>query len=194
MRTSCILESCRLALRIGLHRDPFHWPNILPLEAEFRRRLWITLYHMDFCTNTQVRLPRIINDSQCDAQPPANLSDDGLSFKRHEVPPERPLTDPTPLSHLIQRQTINKVAAEMCDAAEAGPQSSATDEVLSAKVDRAINSIPEQSKYRSLETSIADNPATILHRIFIDILINKAVYLLHRRGFMKGSVEEETTS
>lgn len=183
----------RLALRMGLHRDPSHWPNIRPLEAEFRRRLWITLYHMDFFTSTQVGLPRIIKDSQCDARPPANLFDDDLSFEHDEVPPERPLTNPTPLSHIIQRQTIIKVAAETYDATEAGPPSSATIAALGAKLERAIDSIPEQSKHRSLETSIADNPATILHRMFMDILINKAVYLLHRRSFMKGSVEEETT-
>ena len=38
----------RLALRMGLHRDPSHWPSIQPLQAELRRRLWISLYQMDF--------------------------------------------------------------------------------------------------------------------------------------------------
>jgi hypothetical protein len=50
----------RIALRMGLHRDPSHWPEIRPLQAEFRRRLWITLYQMDFFTSTQVGLPRIL--------------------------------------------------------------------------------------------------------------------------------------
>ncbi|OKL55395.1 hypothetical protein UA08_09338 [Talaromyces atroroseus] len=183
----------RLALRIGLHRDPSHWPNVRPLEAEFRRRLWITLYHMDFFTSARVGLPRIIKDSQCDTRPPVNLFEDDLSFEHNEVPPERPLTSPSPLSHIIQRHTIIKVAAEIYDATEARLPSSATIAMLDAKFERAINSIPEQSKYRSLETSIADNPTMILHRMFMDILINKAVYLLHRRSFMKGSAEEETT-
>lgn len=182
----------RIALRMGLHRDPSHWPNIRPLEAEFRRRLWITLYHMDFFTSTQIGLPRIIKDSQCDAQPPANLFDHDLSSEHDEMPLERPLTDPTPLSHIIQRQSIIKVAAEIYDATEARLPSSAMIARLGAKLDKAIDSIPEQSRYRPLETSIADNPATILHRIFLDILIQKAIYLLHRRSFMKGFVEEET--
>ncbi|RFU27838.1 hypothetical protein B7463_g8492, partial [Scytalidium lignicola] len=183
----------RIALRMGLHRDPSHWPVIRPLEAEFRRRLWITLYHMDFFTSTQVGLPRIIKDSQCDTRPPANLFDDDLNFQQDELPPERPLTDPTSLSHIIQRQTIIKVAAEIYDATEAGPPSSVTMVALGAKLERAIDSIPDQSKYRSLETSIAENPGTILHRIFMDILIHKAVYLLHRQSFMKGSVKDEIT-
>ncbi|CRG89062.1 Oleate activated transcription factor 3 [Talaromyces islandicus] len=183
----------RLALRMGLYRDPSHWPNVRPLEAEFRRRLWITLYHMDFFTSARVGLPRIIKDSQCDTRPPANLFEDDLSLEHDEVPAERPLTDPSPLSHIIQRHTIVKVAAEIYDATEARLPPSATIAMLGAKLERAIDSIPEQSKHRSLETSVADNPATILHRMFMDILINKAVCLLHRWSFMKGSAEEEST-
>lgn len=184
----------RLALRMGLHRDPSHWPNVGPLEAEFRRRLWMTLYHMDFFTSTRVGLPRIIKDSQCDTRPPANLFEDDLGLEHDEAPPEWPLNDVSPLSHVIQRHTIIKVAAEIYDATEAGRPSSATMAMLGAKIEQAIDSIPEQAKYRSLETSLADKPAMILHRMFMDILINKAVYLLHRRSFIKGSAEEETTS
>lgn len=183
----------RIAMRMGLHRDPSHWPNIRPLQAELRRRIWITLYQMDFFTSTQVGLPRIIKDSQCDALPPAHLFDHDIGFEHDELPPERPLTDPTPLLYTIQRNTIIKVAAEIYDATEAAPPSSATIAALGAKLERAVDAIPAWLKYRSLETSIADNPVTILHRMFLDILIHKAVYLLHRRSFVKGSVGEEST-
>ena len=183
----------RVALRMGLHRDPSHWPNIRPLDAEHRRRLWLTLYHMDFFTSTQVGLPRIIKDSQCDARLPANLFNDDLSLEIDVMPPERPLTDPTPLSFIIQRSIIIKVAAEIYDATEAGPPPLAAIATLGAKFEEAVDSIPEQSKYRPLDASIADSPVTILHRMFLDILIHKAVYLLHRRSFVNGSTEADTS-
>ena len=183
----------RIAMRMGLHRDPSHWPNIRPMQAELRRRVWITLYQMDFFTSTQVGLPRIIKDSQCDARPPAHLFEHDIGFEHDEIPPERPLTDPTPLLYIIQRNTIIKVAAEIYDATEAAPPSSATIAALGAKLERAIDALPAWLKYRSLETSIADEPVTILHRMFLDILIHKAVYLLHRRSFVRGSVGEEST-
>jgi hypothetical protein len=183
----------RIALRMGLHRDPSHWPNIRPLQAELRRRVWISLYQLDFFTSTQVGLPRIIKDSQCDARPPAHLFDQDIGFEHDEIPPERPLTDPTPLLYHVQRNTIIKVAAEIYDTTEAAPPSFATIAALGAKLERAIDAIPAWLKYRSLETSIADNPVTILNRMFLDILIHKAVYLLHRRSFVKGSVGEEST-
>ncbi|KAF7554331.1 hypothetical protein G7Z17_g2944 [Cylindrodendrum hubeiense] len=183
----------RIALRVGLHRDPSHWPGIRPLQAELRRRLWMTLYQMDFFTSTQLGLPRIIKDSQSDTRPPAHLFADDIGFEHDQIPPERPLTGPTPLLYVIQRHKIIQVSAEIYDATEAGPPTSDTSAVLAAKLERAIDAIPSWLKYSSLETSIADNPATILHQMFLDILIHKATYLLHRRSFVKGSVGEDST-
>lgn len=183
----------RIALRVGLHRDPSHWPGIRPLQAELRRRLWMTLYQMDFFTSTQVGLPRIIKDTQSDTRPPTHLFANDIGFEHDQIPPERPLTEPTALLYVIQRNAIIKVAAEIYDATEAGPPSSATTAALSAKLEKAIDGIPTWLKYGSLETSVADDPATIMHQMFLDILIQKAVYLLHRRSFVKGVVGEENT-
>ncbi|KAH7009932.1 hypothetical protein EDB80DRAFT_714107 [Ilyonectria destructans] len=183
----------RIALRVGLHRDPSHWPGIRPLRAELRRRLWMTLYQMDFFTSTQVGLPRIIKDSQSDTRPPTHLFANDIGFEHDQIPPERPLTEPTALLYVIQRNAIIKVAAEIYDATEAGPPSSATTAALSAKLEKAIDGIPTWLKYGSLETSVADDPDTILHQMFLDILIQKAIYLLHRRSFVKDSVGEENT-
>ncbi|KAI1370171.1 fungal-specific transcription factor domain-containing protein [Hypoxylon crocopeplum] len=182
----------RIALRCGLHRDPSHWPEIRPLQAELRRRLWITLYQMDFFTSVQVGLPRIIKDSQCDTHPPAHLFDHDIGFENDEIPPERPMMDPTPLLYVIQRNTIIKVAAEIYDTTEAEPPSPDTIASLGLKLERATNAIPSWLKYRSLEKSITDDPIRILHQIVLDTLIHKSVYLLHRRSFLKGSVGEES--
>ncbi|KAF4468960.1 Oleate activated transcription factor 3 [Fusarium albosuccineum] len=182
----------RISMRMGLHRDPSHWSNIQPLQAEFRRRIWMTLYDMDFFTSTQIGLPRIIKDSQCDTHLPTHLLDDDIGLDHGEVPQGRPLTDPSSLSYIIQRHSIIKVAAEIYDATEAGPPSPATIAALNIKLENAVDAIPAWLKYRSLEISIADNPVTILHRMVLDILIHKAVYLLHRRSFVKASTGEES--
>jgi hypothetical protein len=182
----------RIALRMGLHRDPSHWPNIRPLQAELRRRLWITLYQMDFFTSTQVGLPRIIKDSQCNTRPPTHLFENDLSAEDDEVPPERQITETTPLLLIIQRNAIIKITAEIYDATEAGPPSAATSAELAAKLQRTIDQLPPWLLYKPLETSIPTNPATMLHQIFINVLIHKAVYLLHRRSFMDRAGGEES--
>ncbi|WAO87809.1 Fungal-trans domain-containing protein [Fusarium falciforme] len=178
-------------MRMGLHRDPAHWPTIRPLQAELRRRIWMTLYDMDFFTSTQVGLPRIIKDSQCDTHPPAHLLDGDISLEHDEAPDERPLTEPSSLLYIIQRHRIITLAAEIYDATEGGLPLAATISALSTKLEETVEPIPAWLKHKTLEASIADNPITILYRMFLDILIHKAVYLLHRRAFVKSSSGEE---
>ena len=182
----------RIAMRMGLHRDPSHWPSIRPLQAEHRRRLWTIMYQMDFLTSTGFGLPRNINDSQCDTRTPAHLFEGDLNPEDNELPQERSLNEPTPLLFIIQRNHILKVAAEIYDATEAGPPSPATVALLNAKIQRVIEATPTWLKYRPLEASVGENTATLLQQMFYDIFVHKAVYLLHRRSFVGGSGGEES--
>ncbi|KXS96170.1 hypothetical protein AC578_2656 [Pseudocercospora eumusae] len=182
----------RIAFRIGLHRDPRHWPNLRPLQAEMRRRIWTSLYHMDFFTSTQVGLPRLIKDSLCDTRPPAHLFENDLTFQHDQVPPERPWTSHTPLLGLIQRDGIIKVASEIYDATEAAHTSPSAMIALDAKLQRTIAAMPTWLRHRPLELCVGENPGAILNRMFLDILIQKATYLLHRRSFVQGTTGQES--
>lgn len=178
----------RIALRMGLHRDPSHWPNIQPVQAELRRTIWMVLYQMDFFTSAEVGLPRIIKDSQCDTHTPTtHPGDNNLGASSLQ-----PGTDPSPLLHIIHRHSIIKVLAEIYDATEAGKPPSETIAALAAKLDTVVNEIPEWLRYKSLEASLADSPLMILHRIVLDVLIHKAIYLLNRRSFINESAGEES--
>jgi hypothetical protein len=48
----------RVALRMGYHRDPSHFPNISPFDGEMRRRLWTLTYVFDVLQSYQLGLPR----------------------------------------------------------------------------------------------------------------------------------------
>lgn len=183
----------RIALRMGLHRDPSHWTHIQPRQAERRRRLWITLYQMDFFTSTQVGLPRIIKDSQCDTRLPRHLLDHDPGLDHEVLRPEQPPKEPTPLLYIVQRHAIIKVAAEIYDATEAGLLPSTTVDALQTKLELAIDAIPACLKYKSLETSVAEKPITILHQIILDILIFKATYLLHQQILAGGAAAKDGT-
>ncbi|KAJ4070234.1 hypothetical protein NW753_001108 [Fusarium oxysporum] len=182
----------RIAMRMGLHREPSHWPNIRPLQAELRRRAWTALYSIDFFTSTQIGLPRIIKDSQCDTRPPSYLLDSDIGFEHNTLPPERPHSEPSMLAFNIHRHGVIKVAAEIYDTTEAGPPSPATIATLQAKLERATDSLPDWLRLKPLEESIADSPATILNRMMLDIITQKAIYLLHRHSFVRGSAGEES--
>jgi hypothetical protein len=55
-----------LAKRMGYQRDPSHFPSISPLQGEMRRRLWATILLGDTLIPSQMGLPRMILDMQCD--------------------------------------------------------------------------------------------------------------------------------
>lgn len=84
------------------------------------------------------------------------------------------------------------MAAELYDASEAGLQSEAVIAALSVKLEKAVESLPPESRLGSLGTSVVESPVTILHRMIIDILVNKAGYLLHQRSLMKKAATEQT--
>ncbi|KGO46689.1 Signal recognition particle, SRP19 subunit [Penicillium expansum] len=52
----------RVAQTLGLHRDPSHF-NIDPWEAEFRRRLWWHIMHMDAVIAMSSGLPPLLTDT-----------------------------------------------------------------------------------------------------------------------------------
>ncbi|QQK47238.1 Fungal transcriptional regulatory protein, N-terminal [Penicillium digitatum] len=52
----------RVAQTLGLHRDPAHF-NIDPWEAEFRRRLWWHIMHMDAVIAMSSGLPPLLTDT-----------------------------------------------------------------------------------------------------------------------------------
>ena len=176
----------RIALRMGLHRDPSHFPSIRPLQAELRRRIWMALYQLDFFTSTQIGLPRIIKDSQCDTRPPTHLLDDDLGLDNRQMPQERPMTEPTTLLYIIQRYSIIRIAAEIYDATETGSPSPKTTAILAAKLEAAVQALPEWLRYKHPDQSIADDPFLILQRMYVNTLVQKATCLLYRRSFTGG--------
>ncbi|CAK7205178.1 hypothetical protein SEUCBS139899_007943 [Sporothrix eucalyptigena] len=148
----------RLALRMGLHRDPSHWPSIRPLHAEMRRRLWISLYQMDFFTSVQVGLARIIKDAQCNALPPMHLAnhdlDHDFEFAQMDDSGDS-TTKPTPPLFIVQRNGIVKVAAAIYDATEEHPRlSQAALSSFEAQIDASSTALQEAMR-QDISSSLA---------------------------------------
>ncbi|KAG5801851.1 hypothetical protein H9Q74_012438 [Fusarium xylarioides] len=115
-----------------------------------------------------------------------------ILVEHNTLPPERPRSEPSMLAFHIHRHGVIEVAAEIYDTTEAGPPSSATIATLQAKLEKATYSLPDWLRLKPLEESIADSPTTILNRMMLDIIAQKAIYLLHRHSFVGGSAGEES--
>lgn len=84
----------RMALYIGLHRDPSHLPKMSLLAAETRRRVWATILEILAQSSMDSGGPPLISTSDYDTRPPGNYNDEDLlrDTAAAEIPQPKPLT------------------------------------------------------------------------------------------------------
>lgn len=103
-------------------------------------RACLALFQMDRFTSTQVGLSRTIKDAQCVSHPLLSLLITDIRLKNDDCLPERPSTEPTP--HLIHSYSIIEATAEIQDINEAETPAPINTSLLSAKIKKAVASIP----------------------------------------------------
>ncbi|KAK4145567.1 putative fungal-specific transcription factor, partial [Dichotomopilus funicola] len=171
-----------LAMRMGYHRDPIHYPDLTPLQAEMRRRLWATVLQGDILVSSQMGMPRMINDWKYDITEPRNLRDEDLNEEMTELPPVRPETELTPALGVIARRRMFVALGAVSDIT-ATCQPCSYDEIM--RVDKifseAIASIPEPLQPKPIAASMMDRAEVIMARMFLAHLSAKGQIMLHRR-------------
>jgi hypothetical protein len=171
-----------LAMRMGYHRDPSHFPGISPLQGEMRRRLWATVLLGDNLISSQMGMSRMISDWQCDTAEPRNLNDTDLDEDTKELPPPRPETEHTTALGIIARRRMLMALGTVSDIT-AAVKSCSYAEVM--RVDgilhEAAASIPPPLKMKPMAASVTDSPQVIMSRLFISHMFYKGQIMLHRR-------------
>ena len=77
----------RTAMHLGLHRDPDHFPNMSPLSAEIRRRLWATILEIVLQSSLDSGAPPLLTLADFDTRPPSNYDDGQLTDGDKSPPP-----------------------------------------------------------------------------------------------------------
>ncbi len=85
----------RMAMTMGLHRDPSEFPQITIFGGEIRRRLWFTIMDMDVHVSLACSLPTVVRYGEYSCQPPRNLDDEELAPDMKELPKSKPMDQPT---------------------------------------------------------------------------------------------------
>ena len=89
----------RVAMHIGLHRDPSHSSKMSTYEAEMHRRLWATVCELNLQLSFDSGGSPLLSAADYDTQPPANLDDEQLTDDGSvETPIEHPPYVPTRVS------------------------------------------------------------------------------------------------
>ncbi|CAK7197508.1 hypothetical protein SEUCBS139899_000155 [Sporothrix eucalyptigena] len=82
----------RLAMAMGLHRDPSEFaPDITPFQGECRRKLWFTIMDMDLHVSLASGLPSALRPGEFTCRPPRNLDDNDLYLEMPSLPPGKPM-------------------------------------------------------------------------------------------------------
>lgn len=83
----------RMAMIMGLHRDPDEFPQIRPFYAELRRRLWYTIMDMDLHVALASNLPCSVREGEYTCRPPGNLDDTDIYPEMAQLPPSKPIDE-----------------------------------------------------------------------------------------------------
>lgn len=178
----------RLALRMGYHRDPSHYPHITPFEGEMRRRMWSNIRILDCLTSYQVGLPSMLQERHVDCLPPRNIHDEEFSAESTELPPSRPETELTPILYQIVKIRLLAVFDEIFDQTslavmdERDYQRVAT---LEHRLSAVIESVPTCLRLASAQDSLMVPPHIIIRQYNIELLGQKARMILHRQHMTK---------
>ena len=172
----------RLALRMGYHRDPSHFPQIGIMQGEMRRRIWHLLTQLDVLISFQQGLPSMIRSLPNDIKPPHNLRDNDFDMNTKEPPTPRPLSEMTPVSYSIAKWRICAVFAEACETSHAVvPPSYGEVLDLDKRMREAYGLIPPALRVRPMDQSVTDTPEAIMCRFNLELLYLKSQCVLHRR-------------
>ncbi|KAI0970943.1 hypothetical protein F4678DRAFT_479829 [Xylaria arbuscula] len=179
-----------LAMKMGYHRDSSHFPGISSFVGEMRRRTWATLLQGDILISTQMGMPRLVKEWQCDVSEPRNLNDADFDENTEVLPPSRPETEMTTTLHIIARKRVLRAvgaAVDLTAAVVPFPYS----EVM--RVDRMLqaakDSIPFPLRMKPLHLSVTDPPQVIMHRLFISVMFHKGTIILHHKYLNKRQAE-----
>lgn len=174
----------RLAMHMGLHRDPSHYKELTIFECEMRRRLWTLLTEIDLLVAFQFGLPSNVQRRYFDTKLPRNLLDEDFDESTTEWPPERPQTERTPALYTIVKSRIVVAFGDIL-ATVTSRTSPTYGEVLrlDKKLEEAHEAIPPLLRMRSFSLSITDPVDIIMQRLWIELMYQKARIVLHRRYF-----------
>ena len=160
----------RLGMRMGYHRDCKIFPNISTFQGEMRRRVWTWVRHADLLFSFQLGLPSIIRSGDSDTEFPRNLYDEDFDEDSTELPPERPLSEPTPVSYIIVHAHLSTVFSQVLELSQKAKGTS-YDEVMEmdSALRQARDTIPEWLRVKPMSECENDSTSLIINRFAVCI-------------------------
>ncbi|RDW56401.1 hypothetical protein BP5796_13223 [Coleophoma crateriformis] len=176
----------RLAMQIGLHRDPKHFNKLSVLEAEVRRRLWTTVLEINLQSSLDSGMPALITLKEFDTGIPSNIDDSDIleSLKTH--PQSKSISVYTQSSfQIILRKSIS-LRLEILQVVNDFNREPSYDDVL--RISQELTNICHSYKFLEAEISSGDSTScstSTFQYNTLDLLIRRFYLPLHRLWCLK---------
>lgn len=183
----------RAAINMGYHRDPSRSPSISILQAEYRRRVWLSVVSMDDMASFLVGLPRMMPAIYSDTMEPRNLHDWDLVDDARFLPPSRPLTEATPATYLIVKGRLVRALGRITDFNNT-PWQGSSDPVI--EIDHALyqayQDIPPRMKFDGDREGVMPLRNKFdLSNFQLEFMYHYGMCTLHRRFIAKARLEPQ---
>ncbi|KAI7978206.1 hypothetical protein EIK77_009746 [Talaromyces pinophilus] len=183
----------RAAINMGYHRDPSQSPSITPLQAEYRRRVWISVTEMDDMASFVVGFPRMISGNFADTMEPRNLYDWELSDDLTVLPPSRPMSEVTPVAYLISKTRLFRALGSITDFNNT-PTQGLYEQVLDIdnNLIKAYHGLPADLRMHSQQWdyTVSGKKATGSN-MQLELLYHQGMCQLHQRFIVKGRMDPQ---
>ncbi|RHZ64930.1 putative C6 transcription factor [Aspergillus thermomutatus] len=172
----------RLAMRLGLHRDPSHFSNPTPFEGEMRRRIWSTIAQIDCLSSFHLGMPAAIRTEDFDTDPPRNLLDTDMEEEMSELPSARPFSASVPIGYLLAKNNITRVMRRVVEFLNC-VQPQRYERVLQLDRDlvEAYKAIPPHLQLKNWENAPHEPAYLMVQKVQLDTIYHQTVTALHRK-------------
>ena len=180
----------RAAINMGYHRDPSHSSSVSMLQAEYRRRVWLSVIGMDNMASFLVGFPRMAPAIYTDTLEPRNLHDWELSDDTTVLPASRPLTESTPTTYSIVKGRLFRALGRIADLSNTpDPDAYKTIHEIDNFLIEAYQDIPSHMRYRGrLDLNSLRNKSDFSY-FQLETMYHKGMCTLHRRFIAKGRLD-----
>ncbi|GFN19622.1 Zn(II)2Cys6 transcription factor [Aspergillus tubingensis] len=180
----------RAAINMGYHRDPSHSPSISPFQAEYRRRVWMSVIIMDDMASFLGGFPRTSSTLFSDTMEPRNIHDWELTEETTYLPPSRPLEEPTATTYIIAKTRLFRAIGRIADFNNT-PTLVTYDTVR--EIDQALydayEHFPSHLKVHMEGNIIPLGNAAEVSRFSLCSMYHRAMCTLHRKFMAKGRLD-----
>ncbi|KAK5996750.1 Transcription factor lepE-like protein [Cladobotryum mycophilum] len=170
----------RMAMFMGLHRDPDNFPALSPFEAEMRRRLWASVLELTILPALDSGVPLILTLDHYDTKSPSNLNDKDLDPESKA--PFTPKPDHVVTDTSIQRLLLKSVPLRfrVTNTIDKFSENQRYDAAINMGTELRSTCREFATFFHSAKKGDGVLGPSDFHRDFIDMYLRRYILFLHR--------------